>query len=233
MSLLRQIQHMLEGTDRATGVNLERFVIGPLRTAELVQHAGDGAASLTENGGTFLRAEARELRLAIYFPETVIAALEADDPRTRLNERNISPLISFVEEIAHAVHAGYLFLQGQRDFSSEAALRNLEAQAKVDTSLVLTGLAALLVGGPLPADLRGWLDEQLFDGGHRHFPPGDVQERYRQAEATAWDFLQLLRATPLPTRRHLLRAFRRSSWSEKQVLLAGSSPTSGSSHTQA
>ncbi len=219
MSLLRQVQHMLEGSDRATGVNLERFVVGPARTAELVQRSGEGAATLTENGGTFLQAEPQQLRLAIYFPETVIAALEADDPRTRLNERNISPLITFVEEIAHAVHAGYLFLQGQRDFSSEDALRNLEAQAKVDTSLVLTGLAALLVGGPLPEDLRSWLDDQLFDAGHRHFPAGHLRDRYRLAEETAWDFLQLLRSNPLSRRRHLLRTFRRSSWADKQMLL--------------
>lgn len=220
MSLLRQIQSMLEGSDRATGVNLERFVVGPVRTAQLVEKAGSGAGTLTEYGGTFLQAEARQLRLAIYFPDEVISALEADDPRTRLNERNISPLISFVEEIAHAVHAGYLFLQGQRDFASEDALRNLETQAKVDTSLVLTGLAALLVGGPLPADLRTWLDEQLFDSGHQHFPPGPLRERYQLAEETAWDFLQLLRATPFPTRRPLLRTFRRSSWADKQTLLA-------------
>lgn len=224
MSLLRQIQHMLEGNDRATGINLERCVIGPSRTAQLVEQAGPGTATLTENGGTFLQAQAQELRLAIYFPDAVIAALEADDPRTRLNERNISPLISFIEEIAHAVHAGYLFLQGQRDFSSEASLCNLEAQAKVDTSLVLTGLAALLVGGPLPPDLRTWLDDQLFDEGHRHFPPGQLRERYRRAEEMAWEFLQLLRATPLSTRRALLRTFRRSSWTDKQALLASSPP---------
>lgn len=223
MSLLRQVQHMVEGQDRPTGVNLEHFVVGPRRGAQLADETGpaaDGAlrAELTAGGCTFLRAEPRALRLAIYFPETVIAALEADDPRQRLNHRNISPLISFVEEIAHAVHAGFLFLQGQRDFATEDALKNLEAQAKIDTALVLTGFAGLLCGRPLPGSVRAWLDGQLFDRSDRRMSAPVLRQRYRAAETLAWAFLQRLRVAPPAGRPALLRKFRQADWDGKQAL---------------
>ncbi|MEM1058386.1 MAG: hypothetical protein AAGK14_03990 [Verrucomicrobiota bacterium] len=220
MSLLRQVQHMLEGGERATGVNLEHFIVGPIRRAQLCRRAGAPALATTAGGGTFLQPGARELRLAIYFPDDVISALEAEDPRRSLSERNISPLITFVEEIAHAVQAGYLYLKGEREFGSEAALRNLEAQAKVDTLLVLHGLAAMLTGTPVPPHVRDWLDDQVFDGSHRRLPPGTLRERYREAETLARDFLHLLRQTPLKKRTSLLSRFRQCDWTEKLGLVA-------------
>jgi len=219
VSLLRQVQHMLEGKDRATGVNLEHFIIGPKRQHQLCRRAGGQALAVAEGGCTFLQAGHRELRLAIYFPDYVISTLEAEDPRRGLSERNISPLISFVEEVAHAVHAGFLFLRGQREFSSETVLCDLETQAKVDTYLVLAGFAALLAGRPLPGDIRDWLDAQVFDGSHQRMPEELPRERYRQAEETAWNFLQLMRQSPLKKRQALLRRFRMCHWTAKRALI--------------
>ena len=54
-----------------------------------------------------------------------------------MGDRNIRSLITFVEELNHALHAALQFKRGVREIASEHFARNLELQAQVDTYLVL------------------------------------------------------------------------------------------------
>ena len=114
MTLLREIQLLLERTYAAVPVNLEHCLIGESRCATLTRLAGPAAADLAPAGRTFLRQEGEALHLAIFYSGPVIAELETNDPRRTINERNIAPLITFIEEIAHGVQAALLFLEGER-----------------------------------------------------------------------------------------------------------------------
>ncbi len=112
--------------------------------------------------------------MAIFYARPVIAELEANDPREALNERNISALITFIEEVAHGVQAALLFQEGEREIDSEAYARNLEAQARIDTYLVLSKFVHVMCGGRVPRRVGSWLRRQLFDASHRRFATAPV-----------------------------------------------------------
>src|SRR5208282_3821568 len=179
MTLLREIQTLLERTYAPVAINLESCVIGEGRCAVLNAMAGESAAHLAPGGRTFLRQADDSLYVAIFYARPVIAELEANDPRQALNERNISALITFIEEIAHGVQAALLFREGEREIGSESYARNLETQARVDTYLVLSKFAHLLCGGgKIPRSVGAWLRRQLFDGSHRRFATPRLRDRY-------------------------------------------------------
>lgn len=219
MTLLREIQLLLERTYAPVPINLEQCLIGDGRCAALTRLAGASATGLAPGGRTFLRQEGDSLRLAIFYAAPVIAELEANDPRRALNERNIAPLITFIEEIAHGVQAALLFLEGERAIDTESYARNLEAQARVDTYLVLSKLAQVICGGTIPRYVGAWLRRQVFDGGHRRFRQARLRSRYQAAENCARDFVRRLRTVPTERRPEVLRAFRRLSWEGKLAFL--------------
>jgi hypothetical protein len=157
MTLLREIQLLLERTYAPVPINLEACIIGEGRCAALNRLAGEHAAQLAPAGRTFLRQAGDSLYVAIFYARPVIAELEANDPRQTLNERNIPALITFIEEIAHGVQAALLFNEGEREIDSEAYARNLETQARVDTYLVLCKFAQMLCGEPIPRAVGAWL----------------------------------------------------------------------------
>ncbi len=215
MTLLREIQLLLERTYAPVPVNLEACLIGESRCAALNRLAGEEARQLAPGGRTFLRQAGDSLHVAIFYSRLVIAELEANDPRQALNERNISALITFIEEIAHGVQAALLFLEGERGIESEAYARNLETQARVDTYLVLSRFAHLICGGRIPRPVGSWLRRQLFDDGHRRFATPKLRDRYLSAQRCALIFLRGLRRVPLAERAAILREFRALSWAEK------------------
>ncbi|MEI9999348.1 MAG: hypothetical protein WDO13_09350 [Verrucomicrobiota bacterium] len=216
MTLLREIQTLLERTYAPVAINLEACVIGEGRCAALNRLAGEGVSHLAPSGRTFLRQVGDSLYVAIFYARPVIAELEANDPRRALNERNIAPLITFVEEIAHGVQAALLFYEGEREIATEAYARNLEAQARVDTYLVLSKFAHLLCGqGKIPPSVGAWLRRQVFDSSHRRFASPLLRERYGAARQCAFAFLRRLRRVPLDDRRDTLRRFRALSWPDK------------------
>ena len=214
MTLLREIQLLLERTYAPVPINLEHCLIGDRRCAALTRLAGAAAEGLAPRGRTFLRQEDGSLRLAIFYAAPVIAELEANDPRRALNERNIAPLITFIEEIAHGVQAALLFLEGERAIDTEAYARNLETQAVVDTYLVLSKFAQLLGGGPVPRRVGAWLRREVF-GGRQRFSRAVLRERYRAAQNCARAFLRRLRRVPLEDRTEMLREFRALDWEGK------------------
>ncbi len=219
MTLLREIQLLLERTYASIPINLEHCLIGESRCAALTRLAGPAAFDLAPGGRTFLRHEGGALHLAIFYSAPLIAELECNDPRRVLNERNIAPLITFVEEIAHGVQAALLFLEGEREIGTEAYARNLETQARVDTYLVLSKFAQLLGGGDIPRRVGAWLRRQVFDGGHRRCQTALLRHRYGVTERCAQDFLHHLRRIPDAERVQILRAFRAMNWTQKQAFV--------------
>jgi len=216
MTLLREIQTLLERTYAPVPINLEACVIGESRCAVLNGLAGESAMHLAPAGRTFLRQAGDSLYVAIFYARPVIAELEANDPRQALNERNISALITFIEEIAHGVQAALLFNEGEREIASEAYARNLETQARIDTYLVLSKFAHLLCGGgKIPRPVGAWLRRQLFDDSHRRFPTPELRARYGAAQRCALAFLRHLRRVPLAQRHETLREFRALNWPQK------------------
>ena len=216
MTLLREIQLLLERTYAPAAVDLDACVIGEGRCAVLNRLAGETATHLAPGGRTFLRQAGDSLHVAIFYARPVIAELEQNDPRQALNERNISALITFVEEIAHGVQAALLFLEGERALGSEDFARNLEAQARIDTYLVLSKFAHLLGGKrKIPPSVGVWLRRQIFDRSHTRFSSPRLRARYGAAQRCALAFLRRLRRVPMESRRETLREFRALSWPAK------------------
>ena len=217
MTLLREIQTLLERTYAPVSINLETCLIGEGRCAALNRLAGESAAHLAPGGRTFLRQAGDSLYVAIFYSRPIIAELEANDPRETLNERNISALITFIEEIAHGVQAALLFHEGEREIESEAYARNLETQARIDTYLVLSKFAHLLCGErrKIPRSVGAWLRRQLFDNSHRRFASRRLRDRYGAAQRCALAFLRQLRRIPIAARQETLREFRALSWRDK------------------
>jgi hypothetical protein len=223
MTLLREIQMLLERTYAPVPINLEACVIGESRCAVLNRLAGESAEGLAPSGRTFLRQAGDSLYVAIFYSRPVIAELESNDPRHALNERNISALITFIEEIAHGVQAALLFHEGEREIDSESYARNLETQARIDTYLVLSKFAHAICDGPIPCAVGAWLRRQLFDGSHRRFTSARLRGRYESAQRCALGFLRYLRRLPMAERQQALRDFRALSWPEKQAFVRRSS----------
>ncbi len=215
MTLLREIQLLLERTYAPVPINLEACIIGESRCAMLNRLAGDGTLHLASGGRTFLRQSGDSLYVAIFYSRPVIEELETNDPRQALNERNITALITFIEEIAHGVQAALLFQEGERIIDTESYARNLETQARVDTYLVLSKFAQMICDGHIPRSVGSWLRRQLFDGSYRRFATSQLRSRYGAAQGCAIAFLRYLRRVPLSLRHGVLREFRGLSWPEK------------------
>jgi hypothetical protein len=216
MTFLREIQELLERTYWKTGVNLEDCVVGRNRAAQLSRLSRQPAEILSSSGRTFLRLADNRLYMGIYYADSVIEQLERNDPRRVLNHHNITPLITFIEEISHGVAAARMFQRGRRRFGHEAVLRNLEAQAKVDTYLVLSRLAHRLLGADsVPRAVGRWLERQVFDTSFRRFGSRQLRERYAVSQRVARSFICHLRKVPATRRQEALRAFHRRSWRGK------------------
>src|ERR1041384_3899738 len=136
-TLFSQIQKLFERTYAQVGINLEDCLIDRRRCAQLSLLAGKSARELSELARTFLRRTGDQLYVGIYYSRWLIEQLEQHDPRAGLGDRNIRSLITFVEELNHALHAALQFKRGVREIASEDVARNLELQAQVDTYLVL------------------------------------------------------------------------------------------------
>jgi hypothetical protein len=136
-TLFSQIQQLFERTYAQIGIDLEDCLIDHHRCRQLSILTGKCARELSELACTFLRTADDRLYVGIYYSRWLIEQLEQHDPRAGLSNQNIRSLITFVEEINHALHAALQFKSGTREIASEDFARNLELQAQVDTYLVL------------------------------------------------------------------------------------------------
>ena len=183
-TLFSEIQRLFERTYAQVGINLEDCLIDRQRCGQLSRAAGASARELSELARTFLRKADDRLYVGIYYSRWLIEQLEKHDPRKGINDVNIRCLISFVEEINHALHAALQFQRGVREIASEDFARNLELQAQVDTYLVLLLFVAFFrkTQKVSRADRR-WLRFHLFSRQTPH-AYSDANLRGRDLETT-------------------------------------------------
>lgn len=183
-TLFSEIQGLFERTYASVGVNLEECLIDRQRCRQLTALAGARAAELSMLARTFLRAADGRLRVGIYYSNWLIEQLEKHDPRSGLSDANIKPLIAFVEEINHAMHASLQFQRGGAPEVGEEYARNLELQGQVDTYLTLLLFVAFFrKPGKITRADRRWLRFHMFQSQN---PAGyrDKTIRARYAETT-------------------------------------------------
>lgn len=193
-TLFSDIQRLFERTYASVGVNLEECLIDRRRCRQLSLMAGAQAAELSMLARTFLRATDGHLRVGIYYSGWLIEQLEKNDPRAGLSDANIGPLIAFVEEINHALHAALHFQKGHSPDRGEAYARNLELQAQVDTYLVLLLFVAFFrKPGKITRTDRRWLRFHMFDSHPvRRFRDPMLAARYSETTLLAKSYTRFL-----------------------------------------
>ena len=221
MTLVREIQVLLERTYGKTGLNLEDFILTPQRGRALADMAGASAAQISDLGRVFLRIVDGKLRMGIYYDSRVIRALEANNPQHGLNDDNILPFMVFLEELDHGVHAALKFREGERRIYSEEFVRDLELQAKVDTYLVLQIFCAFFNTTKKLTDAdRRWLRSCVFDSENFAYEEPTIAERYHETNRLGRRYVKHLE-TLTPSRRTAeIRRFRKLSYRQKQVRIA-------------
>ena len=221
MTLLREIQILLERTYGPTGVNFEEFVLGPSRSRALSEMAGTSAAEISDLGRVFLRLVDGDLRLGIYYDAGVIEALEENNPAYGLNDENILPFMVFLEELDHAVHATLKFQDGVRNIHGEMFVRDLELQAKVDTYLILQKFCAFFNQPKRVTDAeRRWLRACVFERESAIFDEPVLTERYCETNRLARRYALHLDRLTRKRRTAEIRRFRKLSYAQKRDHIA-------------
>jgi hypothetical protein len=224
MTFIRQVQSLFERTYSPTGINLEDYLIGGKRCRELVSMASTETNELSMDGCTFLRLVDGKLHVAIYYHPAVIRALEDHHPLQVLNQHNIRPLIVFLEELNHAVHASLLFLEGRLDMHAEESLIELELMGKIDTYLTLKFLVAGILGrNKLSSLQRKWIMHVVFKEESFQYRSDLVRRRYRTASELGWRFVAYLEGLKKSQRVQTIRDFRGMSYQDKTAYLQGCS----------
>lgn len=212
MNLLTATQGLLERTyASASGVeDLGRFIIGDrgygmlCRQRELVQvvepvpAAGAGSK---DGARVLIRLDGRTTALSIYFPDDLIARLEARPPVAVLDEQNIDDFADFVEEIDH-----FLVLHHDLSRRREVNLLALETRANVSKALVVSHfLGRLSRRRRLGEQQRVWVRYHLFAKKRFSDPDGRLRRRYRDARRFAVRLLDRLDGMPARRRIRELR----------------------------
>ncbi|MFQ5640958.1 MAG: hypothetical protein ACE5IR_23520 [bacterium] len=210
MSLLKELQEITERTyQQTTGINLEKFVVGRKRYDRLSAICTEDTTELSHSARVFLRRVDENLYLAIYFSDDMIAALEKNDPRRGLSDKNICPFIVFIEEINHGVHAALKFMAGEKHIRSEDFVRDLELLAKIDTYLVLKFfLAYFNTSKQLENFDRLWLRFHLFERNDTSYYSRKLTRRYSETNLFGDKFTRFLDSIPVPHRLNEIRRFR-------------------------
>jgi len=221
-SLLEQVRGLIERTyDHRTGLGpLAPFVIGDegyrrvCAVRSIVRRIGaaegDGAQVLLsqELDGTW--------KAALYFPDALIAALEACPPTRGIDARNVAPFAAFVEEIDHLLLVATR-VRGGPDLS----LLELELHANVTKELVVRHYVDRTSRSQEDPRLAGaWVRHHLFDKPTYCDPDPLVRDRYRDAAALARRYLDRLSHLPRHERVTDLRRFSRLSHHAKIRLLS-------------
>jgi hypothetical protein len=217
-TLFSQIQCLFERTYAHVGINLEECLIDRHRCAQLSMLAGRSACELSELARTFLRTADDRLYVGIYYSRWLIEQLERHDPRAGLNDRNIRSLITFVEEINHALHAALQFKNGLREIASEDFARNLELQAQVDTYLVLLLFVAFFRKTQRVSRTdRRWLRFHLFaQNCPEAFRDENLRGRYLETTQLASSYTEYLDTINGLRRLEEIRRFRSLDYSAKR-----------------
>lgn len=206
LSLLEAIQHLIERV-----YALERgmppaapFVIGD-RGYQLLYGRRRVLAEVGSAAGgaqVLLRPDGDVLHVAIYFPDALIARLEAHPPASELCDENISEFLSFVEEVDHFLLVARKW-RNRTDFS----LLELELHANVTKHFVARHI--LRRQGRLDEIHAQWLAFHLFHRSDFADDATGVAARYRDARRLAFRYVTHLMALPPEPRLQTLRL-----WSE-------------------
>lgn len=217
-TLFSDIQRLFERTYAQVGINLEDCLIDEHRCGYLTRLAGASARELSELARTFLRTADDQLYVGIYYSRWLIEQLEKNDPRGGLNEENIRSLISFVEEINHALHAALQFKAGVREIHAEGFARNLELQARVDTYLVLLLFVAFFRKAQrISRTDRRWLRFHLFSSNQPlAYADPNLRGRYLETTELARAYTCYLDAINGLRRVEEIRVFRALGYDEKK-----------------
>jgi hypothetical protein len=153
------------------------------------------------------------LRACIYYPDELIATLEAHPPQSGLDDRNVSEFAVLVEELDHL-----LCIADRARDRRPLSRFELEMHANVSKHLVL---ARFLAGSRSRLDPRGkaWLRWHLF---HKaDWSDGDPEVRQRYVDAARWGmrFLDAMEALRPQERLRALRSFHEASASSKLRLI--------------
>ena len=221
MTLLREIQRLLEKTYGATGVNFEEFLLNNDRHKQLAELSSAAAGQISDLGRTFLRVTDGKLHVGIYYQPRVIDALERENPQFGLTDNNILPFMVFLEEVDHAVHASLKYLEGHRDVFSESFVRDLELQAKVDTYLILQMYCAFFnADKKLHDDDKRWLKACVFDSEHFAYDEPVLAQRYRETNRLGRRYVKHLDGLTAKRRTTEIRRFRKLDYRRKQRRIA-------------
>ena len=129
----------------------------------------------------------------------------------------------FLEELDHAVHASLKFREeGIRDIHSEAFVRDLELQAKVDTYLVLQKYCAFFNSPQKLTDAdRRWLKACVFDRDNAAFDePILAEHSYHETNRLARRYVRLHLMVSKDAAHREIRRFRKMSYSQKRDRIA-------------
>src|ERR1044071_9236449 len=218
-TLFSQIQKLFERTYTQVGINLEDCLIDSKRCAQLSILAGSSARELSELARTFLRRAGDQLYVGIYYSRWLIEQLEQHDPRSGLGNHNIRSLITFVEEINHALHAALQFKSGSREIASEDFARNLELQAQIDTYLVLLLFVAFFRKAQRVSQTdRRWLRFHLFARqSPEAFRDANLRGRYLETSQLAASYTSYLDTLNAVRRLDEIRRFHSLNYCEKKT----------------
>ncbi|MEO0454390.1 MAG: hypothetical protein AAFY98_09680 [Verrucomicrobiota bacterium] len=164
MTLLSEIQGVLERTYAPTGLALEECLISRQRSEQLQSILPPAQRSLCGWAHTFLRIQNERLYVALYYHPRLISRLETEPPHQSISHRNIHALMAFTEEITHGVHACLAYRRGlwkNVDLQSPVLACDLETRAKVDTYFLILRFIRLLAG-QLDENSKQWVKHCLF-----------------------------------------------------------------------
>jgi len=189
------------------------YIIGDAGFRALYAEEAIEAGSEAGEGARLLVRDARDgIRARIYFPDSMIARLEARPPQRGLDEDNVDAFAVLVEELDH------LLVTAERAHGGRGvSLLELELQANVSKDLVLS---RFLAGSRprLSRTRRHWLRHHLFFKRVYSDADAEVRARYDEAARSALRFLGALDAVPRTRRVGALRRFHRAPLGEKLAL---------------
>jgi len=215
--LIDQLARLIESTyDFRSGLlPLGRFVVSEegrerlLEGRECVERVdGPHGASL------LLRERADEggWAAALYLPGELIERLEQTDPRRRLDDGNVGPFVTLVEEVDHLL----TFTDRVCRQRAEVSLLELEWHAGVTKYVTLLHFVGRLVGRcRLSEEERRFVETHLFQRGELTAEDPEVAERYHTAERLTWRFARDLRGRTPTDRVRQLRRFHRAGHHDK------------------
>ena len=212
-SLLHGVQGLLERTyGMRTGLDAASFVIGDLgyRTFYVEVRSGGPEAEAR----TLVRETDAGVRAAIYYPDRLIARLEAHPPDRGLGDANVDAFAALVEELDHLLCIAEAAERGR-----PVSLLELELHADVSKALVLARFLAGAEARPLDPRERTWLRYHLFHKGEWAGETEGESARYREAARLALRFLDGLECFRPAVRLQALRAFHAAGGAGKRELI--------------